>query len=358
MNVRKFCVIGILVSTTILLALVPSKAQDTVLFDQVDLDGNGLADEISIQRGTDLDKRQAPQTIPQAAISIGMIETGGSSLVSARLTTLGYSVTLIPPTSGISTFRGYDIVYLPSDWALASGDYATIEANASGYRNYVYQGGSLFIDQPSPYGHPGDQATPTLLPYPITFYNWYVSDDYPPTIVDPDHDITRGLQPRDLPFPADRMISVDPFYHTLVVGSLTGSASLVIGEYGGGRILVQTAHPSYSAGHPFSDEAYVRMIEWVRDTQTEFSISGYIRDCAGNPIRSVIVSAGSGASTFTDGTGAYTIANLAAGTYTLTPTDGRRVFTPSSRIVFLPPDATGRNFMGYCTFYTPLAFHP
>lgn len=71
-----------------------------------------------------------------------------------------------------------------------------------------------------------------------------------------------------MPFPADRMLNVNPFYHTLVVGKATRSPSLVVGEYEAGRILVQTAHPSTQAFHPFSDEVYMRMVNWTAKAET------------------------------------------------------------------------------------------
>lgn len=207
-------------------------------------------------------------------ISIGMIETGEWSDPKGRLEKLGYDVTLIPPTSGIDTFRDYDVIYLPLQWASAViGDYATIEAHASDYQQFVQEGGGLFVDQPNPYKQPGDQVTPTLLPYPITFYNWYEEADWPPIIVNPDHYITEGLSPDEMPFPADQMISVDPTYEILAEGAYTHSPSLVVTEFGKGRILVQTAHPGYTAIHPFSDEVYTRMVDWVSGVGVEPSVS-------------------------------------------------------------------------------------
>lgn len=216
--------------------------------------------------------------------SIGMITTGDYQIPRNRLISLGYSVDLISPTSGISIFQLYDIVYLPQSWTQADiGDYETIEAQANDYHNYVYQGGRLFVEQPNPYQQPDDTVTPSLLPYPITFYNFYLSSDYPPVIADPNHFITSGLTASEVPFPADQMLNIDPFYHTLVVGGTTGSASLVVGEYGAGRILVQTAHSSGGAIHPFSDIAYTRMIEWVGGADT-YDCSGVALSALGQAV--------------------------------------------------------------------------
>lgn len=96
-----------------------------------------------------------------------MVWTANYVIPLARLRRLGDSVDLIPSTSGLSTFQQYDIVYLPEEWAQAgSGAYDIIEAHASEYREYVYRGGGLFIDQPNPYQQPDDTVIPSLLPYP------------------------------------------------------------------------------------------------------------------------------------------------------------------------------------------------
>jgi pimeloyl-ACP methyl ester carboxylesterase len=238
--------------------LVAQRALPTV----TDINQDGLDDNSSSLHST---TASSPMLLNQqtGTFSIGMIATGDYQHPRDRLVSIGYSVTMIPPTSGLSTFQQYDIVYLPQGWAqVSNGSYEILEARANDYRSYVYQGGSLFSDQPNPYQQPDDTITPSLLPYPITFYNQYAFDDYQ-VVVDPDHFITSGLAASEMPFPADQMVDIDPFYHTLVVGGTTGSASLVVGEYGAGRILVQTAHPARTAMNPFSNTVYMRMIEWV-----------------------------------------------------------------------------------------------
>ena len=76
------------------------------------------------------------------------------------------------------------------------------------------------------------------------------------------------------------------------------------------------------------------------------SISGHVRDGSANPILDVVVSAGGGGSANTDYNGSYTITNLAASTYTLAPSKSGYTFSPSSRAVSVPPDATGQDFTG------------
>jgi len=204
---------------------------------------------------------QAETTYFVTRPSIGMIETASYRYPYDRLGGLEYSVSLLPVSAGIDAFRRYDIVYLPVGWADGySGNYAEIEAHAADYRTYVSEGGRLFVDQPNPFTQPDDSVTPSLLPYPITFYNPYNTSDWPPIIVNPDHYITSGLPREDMPGPADQITAIDPTYAVLVRGQTTNSPSLVVVEYGQGRIVVQTDH---SGASHFSDEVYRRMIEWV-----------------------------------------------------------------------------------------------
>jgi alpha-tubulin suppressor-like RCC1 family protein/pimeloyl-ACP methyl ester carboxylesterase len=79
---------------------------------------------------------------------------------------------------------------------------------------------------------------------------------------------------------------------------------------------------------------------------TTSSISGRVTDAGNNPISGVTVSDGTGHTATTDGDGNYTLSGLAAGTYTITPSKSGYTFSPTSRNVTVPPDATGQNFTG------------
>jgi protocatechuate 3,4-dioxygenase beta subunit len=80
---------------------------------------------------------------------------------------------------------------------------------------------------------------------------------------------------------------------------------------------------------------------------TTYCISGRIADSAGNPIPGVIVNGSQ-----TDTNGNYQICGLAAGTYIVTPAKTGYTFTPATRNVTVPPNATGVDFIGSVTTYT------
>jgi len=77
-----------------------------------------------------------------------------------------------------------------------------------------------------------------------------------------------------------------------------------------------------------------------------YIISGRATDGSGNGIPSVAVSDNAGHSAMTSGSGCYTLADLPAGTYTLTPSKADYFFTPSTRLVGVPPNRTRYDFVG------------
>lgn len=112
--------------------------------------------------------------------TIGLIQTGDHyPCTFNRLTVLGYSVELVPPDSGLDTFRRFRIIYLSTAWAdeYFDNDFQKIEARAYAYLDYLRGGGSLLVEQPNPIKRPGNSVTPTILPYPITFEFSYDEED-------------------------------------------------------------------------------------------------------------------------------------------------------------------------------------
>jgi inhibitor of cysteine peptidase len=74
-----------------------------------------------------------------------------------------------------------------------------------------------------------------------------------------------------------------------------------------------------------------------------YTLSGRITDGAGNGMAGVTVSDGT-RSVITDGHGVFTLRNVPAGTYTLTPSHGIDTFTPANRVVTVVGDVNGQDF--------------
>jgi hypothetical protein len=74
-----------------------------------------------------------------------------------------------------------------------------------------------------------------------------------------------------------------------------------------------------------------------------YTITGRVRDPGGNPVVNVGIS-GSGRTTFTDANGDYHLAGIATGNVTLTAARAGYVMSPASRMVAVPPSASGQDF--------------
>ena len=67
-----------------------------------------------------------------------------------------------------------------------------------------------------------------------------------------------------MPGPADQITAFSTSYDVLVEGRVTGSPSLLVADYGQGRVVIQTDNSDYgSLNGDISDEVFIRMIEWV-----------------------------------------------------------------------------------------------
>jgi hypothetical protein len=268
MNKNNTLLLNLLIITMILLCNAIWSSDNNITNDDKNYDGR--VDGLSKILG----KTSSVLANFDTTMIIGIINTDGADTPFDRLQNLGYNnINLIPAQSGLETFLQHDVIYLPVGWAQGYGGAPdTILQYSEDYKTYVTMGGGLFLEQPNPYTLPGDSLVVTLLPVPVTFHYFYNQDDYPPVVVDPLHEITNGLSGDVLPFPADSIPSLDAMYHVLVQGRISGNPSLFVAEYGSGKILVHTAHPSATATHPFSDTAYMRMINWVKSEIT--SIDG------------------------------------------------------------------------------------
>lgn len=90
------------------------------------------------------------------------------------------------------------------------------------------------------------------------------------------------------------------------------------------------------------------MRNWSSTTPATYSIAGTVTD-NGSALAGVTVSDGAGHTATTDANGAYTLSGLSAGTYTITPAKAGYTFSPVSRAVTVPPNATVGGFQGTAT---------
>jgi hypothetical protein len=76
-------------------------------------------------------------------------------------------------------------------------------------------------------------------------------------------------------------------------------------------------------------------------------VTGCVLDNSGDPIEGVQIVASAEYSATTDASGVYTITDIFPGTYALIPATTGYFWSPSSRTVTVPPDATGQDFAGH-----------
>jgi formylglycine-generating enzyme required for sulfatase activity len=79
---------------------------------------------------------------------------------------------------------------------------------------------------------------------------------------------------------------------------------------------------------------------------SQYDLSGRVADGTGKGLADVTVSRGGGQAATTDGSGNYMLGGLSPGTYSITPSKAGYTFSPPSRSVSVPPDATGVDFIG------------
>ena len=110
----------------------------------------------------------------------------------------------------------------------------------------------------------------------------------------------------------------------------------------------------YTAGIIVSSNGGNETVHVAMEVGGTYSISGRVTDSSGNPSSGVTISDGAGHTATTDSNGNYTIGDLSAGSYTLTPSKSDYTFSPASRTVSVPPSATGQDFTGTPTPPPPL----
>ena len=188
----------------------------------------------------------------------------GTPAIVDRLKKLKFQVKVIPQQKlDPDRLELIDVIFLPTQWTEHTALYNHLESKKKAFHAFMKRGGGLLVCQPNPPTTMDSVCTPSILPYPITFKNWY--DDAQPERknLNPDHYITNDLPAKDMPFPADPILEIDRRYTILAKQISTGSPSLAVCQFGDGRVVVQTANENYGASIPISDEILRRMIVWA-----------------------------------------------------------------------------------------------
>jgi len=87
-------------------------------------------------------------------------------------------------------------------------------------------------------------------------------------------------------------------------------------------------------------------VDFTAVSQATYTIAGFVKLADGTPIRGAVVSDGAGHTATTTLSGRYELRGLPAGTHTITASKGAMTFRPASRVVTVPPNATGQGFTG------------
>ena len=217
-----------------------------------DLNNDGLDDAREFPVPANYTKVDGAIAIDDVGTAVGDYTT--------RLQSLGYTVTAIAADSDLETLLDYALVILPVGHGDA-GNYPPFDGLSLDYHTYVETGGGLWVGQPNPWQHPGNEATVTWVPYLLHVQNPYNNGDCPVAIVDDTHCITAGYPGADFSFPADTVDEMGPEWDVLVEGPLTGSPSVLVAEYGAGKILVEFGHPSLGSSCSFDDTAMRQYVE-------------------------------------------------------------------------------------------------
>ena len=78
------------------------------------------------------------------------------------------------------------------------------------------------------------------------------------------HYLTEDLKPNELPFPHDQIKKLDrQKYQVLAMGARTESPSLVVTQWGKGRVVVLTGAENAGSQNPVGDKILKRIITWA-----------------------------------------------------------------------------------------------
>ncbi len=209
----------------------------------------------------DLQSTTAPKTL-----KIGLIDIYLNPNITDRLTEIGFrSIDVVSIPFTLEDISKYDVVYFRSGWAGYGGEkYEFLEKNFSVIHEYIANGGGLYVEQPNPYKNGDEQmVTPKILPYKATFNYTYAGIDTSKVTIDNRHPITKNIGNYALPMPSDTVEYAAKEYMPLIAWGKNRDPSLLIANYGKGRIVICTHQPAKDIRLPTSDEIIIRMINWL-----------------------------------------------------------------------------------------------
>jgi hypothetical protein len=178
--------------------------------------------------------------------------------IKDRLNKLGFEAEWIGASSDYKVFVEYDIIYLPIGWSFQN---ELIESRSSQYQRFVKEGGGLVIEQPNFKAN----LIPELLPYKIVFSSMRYDANEWPSDVRVKHEIVTNLHASELPGPGNKITPKDDHWQIITTSAKTHTPTLVVAEYGEGRIVILASSVSTNreVRYQLGDQFIKNFIVWV-----------------------------------------------------------------------------------------------
>jgi hypothetical protein len=215
------------------------------------LAGAALADTSS--RGS---RRTGPVTV------VMLWSRGPERQSHARLREMGVDLKVVGPDGLAAALKNAEVLYLSSEWAAIEAERKAVADHAKEIETLLRRGGGLFVSQPNV------TAKIEGLPLELEVGLEYNSADS--CEIEGESKLFEGLKPADLPFACDTVKSCDKAFRVVARGKPSGSPSLLLADWRGGRVVVNLDNdnvrvPGGNAvgGNHASDLLMQRLIEWL-----------------------------------------------------------------------------------------------
>ena len=180
----------------------------------------------------------------------------------ARLREMGVNLKVVAPADLAAALKDAEIFYLSSEWAGIDAERKAVVDNAKAIETLVRRGGGLYVSQPNV------SARIEGLPLELEVGLEYNSGDT--CEIEGESRLFDGLKPAELPFACDTVKSHDKAFRVAARGKPSGSPSLLLADWRGGRVVVNLDNdnvrvPGGNAvgGNHASDLLMQRLIEWL-----------------------------------------------------------------------------------------------